>query len=266
MPALSIYQVDAFAEQVFRGNPAAVVPLQHWLPEATLQGIAAENNQAETAFFVRQGGKYHIRWFTPRQEVVLCGHATLASAHVIMQHIDPSLLRVDFSSLSGPLSVTRSPQGYTLDLPRLEFELLPAPPPAIAQALGGTPVEVFRVTVDPNYFAVFASESVVRSLKPNLGLLETLHPFGVVVTARGTSTEIVSRYFAPSYAIPEDPVTGSIHCALAPYWAPKIGRNALTAYQASERGGSMHCELRGDRVLLTGSAVQYLEGRIVIGD
>lgn len=262
MPVLQIYQVDAFTDRVFRGNPAAVVPLERWLPEATLQAIAAENNLAETAFFVPQGPGYHIRWFTPKQEVVLCGHATLASAHVILRHLAPTLTRVEFTSLSGPLSVTRTPEGYTLDFPRFEFEPVPLPPPVIAEALGETPIEVFKVTADPNYYAVLSSESAVRNLAPNLSLLQTLHPFGVVVTARGTSHDMVSRYFAPSYAIPEDPTTGSIHCALAPYWASKIGRASLTAFQASERGGSMRCELRGDRVFLTGSAVQYLEGTI----
>jgi PhzF family phenazine biosynthesis protein len=264
MPTLPIFQVDAFADRVFRGNPAAVVPLEQWLPEATMQAIAGENNLAETAFFVPTHPGYHIRWFTPNQEVVLCGHATLASADVIMRHIEPKASRVDFASLSGPLSVTRSPQGYTLDFPRFALESVPDPTPVLAQALGQEPVEVFKVTTDPNYYAVMSSESVVRNLAPNLSLLETLHPFGVVVTARGTATDIVSRYFAPSYAIPEDPTTGSIHCALVPYWVPRIGRDDLTAYQASPRGGHLRCRLHGDRVYLTGSAVQFLEGRISI--
>lgn len=264
MPTLPIFQIDAFADRVFRGNPAAVVPLEEWLPEGTLQAIAGENNLAETAFFVPKDAGYHIRWFTPKQEVVLCGHATLASAHVIMRHLEPEASRVEFTSLSGPLAVTRSPQGYTLDFPRFDLESVPAPPASIAQALGETPVEVFKVTADPNYYAVLSNESIVRKLTPNFSLLEALHPLGVVVTACGTATDIVSRYFAPSYGIPEDPVTGSIHCALAPYWAPKFGRDELTAYQASARGGHLHCRLAADRVYLTGSAVQFLEGRISI--
>lgn len=266
MPKLKIFQVDAFADQVFRGNPAAVVPLEDWLPDPTLLAIASENNLAETAFFVPQGIGYHLRWFTPSQEVVLCGHATLASAYVILRYLSPQASRVDFTSLSGPLSVTRSEDGYTLDFPKLGFELVPHPPPALAQGLGETPLEVFRVDPDPNYFAVFGSEEQVRQLNPDLSLLETLHPYGVVVTARGRTTDMVSRYFAPSYAIPEDPATGSIHCALTPYWAGRLGRSILTAFQASRRGGSMRCELRDDRVLLTGSATQYLEGRIQVPD
>jgi PhzF family phenazine biosynthesis protein len=264
MSTLKIFQVDAFADRVFQGNPAAVVPLEQWLPDETLQAIAAENNLAETAYFVPQGQGYHLRWFTPRQEVVLCGHATLASAYVVLKYLSPDAVRVDFASLSGPLSVTRSGRGYTLDFPAFDFEPVLSPPAAVAEGLGITPLEVFRVEADPNYYAVLANETAVRQLNPRLGQLETLHPYGMVVTARGQATDIVSRYFAPSYGIPEDPATGSIHCALTPYWAGKIGRNELTAYQASPRGGSMRCELRDGRVFLTGGVVLYLEGRIEV--
>lgn len=264
MPTLKIFQIDAFTDRVFRGNPAAVVPLEQWLPDETLQAIASENNLAETAYFVPQGQGYQLRWFTPRQEVVLCGHATLASAYVVLKYLSPGAVRVDFGSLSGPLSVTRSGGEYTLDFPALEFQPVPDPPAALGEGLGLTPLEVFRVEEDPNYFAVLPTETAVRQLKPGLSLLETLHPYGVVVTARGQASDMVSRCFAPSYGIPEDPATGSIHCVLTPYWAAKIGRNELTAYQASPRGGSMRCELRGDRVFLTGSAAQYLVGEIEI--
>jgi PhzF family phenazine biosynthesis protein len=259
---LKIYQIDAFTDQVFRGNPAAVVPLDTWLPDQTLQSIAAENNLAETAYFVQQGDGYHLRWFTPTQEVVLCGHATLASAAVIMRHLSPGAQVVKFTTLSGPLSVTRAGTEYTLDFPAFGLEPVTSPPAALVEGLGVVPDEVFRVEADPNYYAVLSSETIVRQLNPRLALLETLHPYGVVVTARGRDTDMVSRYFAPSYGIPEDPATGSIHCALTPYWAGKIGRTTLTAFQASRRGGSMRCELRGGRVFLTGSAVQYLAGVI----
>lgn len=263
---LKLFQVDAFTAQVFRGNPAAVVPLEQWLPDSTLQAIARENNLAETAYFVPQGTGYHLRWFTPTQEVVLCGHATLASAFVIMQHLIPPVDRVEFSSLSGPLTVTRSGDGYTLDFPAFDFTMVPNPPEAIRDALGVEPVEVFRVDPDPNYYAVLASEAQVRELNPKLSVLETLHPYALVATARGTTTDMVSRYFAPSYGIPEDPATGSIHCALTPYWARQLGRNSLTAFQASPRGGTMQCELRDGRVFLTGEAVQYMTGVIEIPD
>jgi len=266
MPSLTLYQVDAFADQVFRGNPAAVVPLDAWLPDTILQAIAAENNLAETAFFVPNGGGYHLRWFTPRQEVPLCGHATLATAYVILRHLTPQASRVEFTTLSGPLAVTRAEAGFVLDFPRLDPEPVTSPPLALIRGLGGEPVEVLKFSVDPNFYAVFADESEVRSLRPNLTVLESLHPFGVVVTAPGTATDFVSRYFAPSYGIPEDPVTGSIHCVLTPYWATRVGRTELTAWQASERGGSLRCRLEGDRVYLTGSAVLYLQGTILIGE
>lgn len=259
---LRIFQIDAFADQVFRGNPAAVVPLEQWLPDSTLQAIATENNLAETAYLVPRGGGYHLRWFTPTQEVVLCGHATLASASVIMQHLDPSVSRVEFDSLSGSLIVSRSGEGYTLDFPAFGFDIVGNPPREIAEGLGVTPVEVLKVEADPNYYAVLPSEAMVRQLNPKLGVVETLHPYGLVATAQGSATDMVSRYFAPSYGIPEDPATGSIHCALTPYWSRKLGKTTLTAFQASPRGGSMQCELRGDRVFLTGSAVLYLSGII----
>ena len=264
MPTLPLYQIDAFAGQPFHGNPAAVVPLETWLPDPTLQAIASENNLAETAFFVPDGAGYHLRWFTPTQEVVLCGHATLASAYVILRHITPQASQVAFTTLSGPLSVARTAHGYTLDLPRMDPEPVPAPSPEIARGLGAKPVEVLRTTLDPNYYAILPDEALVRGLHPDLAVLASLHPFGVVATAHGAETDIVSRYFAPSYGIPEDSVTGSIHCALTPFWAKALGRTELTAYQASARGGHLSCRLAADRVYLTGSAVQFFEGRISI--
>jgi PhzF family phenazine biosynthesis protein len=264
MPTFTLYQIDAFADQVFRGNPAAVVPLEDWLPDATLQAIAAENNLSETAFFVRNVSGYHLRWFTPLQEVPLCGHATLATAHVILRRLTPGSSRVEFTTLSGPLAVTRAANGLTLDFPRLEPVPVPSPPASLARGLGLQPVEVFETRGDPNYFAVYTCEAEVRGLRPDLAMLGSLHPFGVAATARGIATDIVSRYFAPSYGIPEDPVTGSIHCALTPWWAARLGRTELTAYQASARGGSLRCRVVGDRVYLTGSAVEYFQGTIEI--
>ncbi len=264
MATLPLYHVDAFADRVFRGNPAAVVPLESWLPDATLQAIAAENNLAETAFFVPQGDHYHLRWFTPTHEVPLCGHATLASALVILTLLRPDRSQVRFSTLSGMLGVERRQGDFTLDFPRLEIEAVSSAPEALLRGLGSTPDEIFRVSADPNYYAVYSDEAQVRSLNPDLAVLATLHPFGVVITAPGRATDIVSRCFAPSYGIPEDPVTGSIHCALVPYWSARLGREQLNAWQASARGGHLRCRLRGDRVFLTGSGALYLQGTISI--
>jgi PhzF family phenazine biosynthesis protein len=264
MATLPLYQIDAFADRVFRGNPAAVVPLDSWPPDTTLQAIAAENNLAETAYFVPQGDHYHLRWFTPTHEVPLCGHATLATAFVILTLLRPDQSRVRFSTLSGILAVERNQGDFTLDFPRLQIEPVTTAPEALLRGLGSTPDEIFRVTADPNYYAVYPDEAQVRSLIPDLPVLATLHPFGVVLTAPGRATDIVSRCFAPSYGIPEDPVTGSIHCALGPYWSARLGRDELTAYQASARGGLMRCRVSGDRVFLAGSAVLYLQGTISI--
>lgn len=264
MATFPLYQVDAFADQVFRGNPAAVVPLESWLPEATLQAIAAENNLAETAFFVPQGDHYHLRWFTPAHEVPLCGHATLATAFVILTLLRPDLSLVEFSTLSGMLAVERGDGEFTLDFPRLDPEPVAAVPEALLRGLGSAPREVFQVTHDPNYYAVYDDESRIRALQPDLAVLATLHPFGVVITAPGRQADIVSRCFAPSYGIPEDPVTGSIHCALVPYWSARLGRDQITAWQASPRGGRLRCRALRDRVFLTGTAVLYLQGTIGI--
>lgn len=260
--SLQLFQVDAFADRLFAGNPAAVVPLTAWLPDTVLQAIAAENNLAETAFFVPEGADYHLRWFTPRFEVPLCGHATLATASVILRRLTPEADTVRFRSLSGPLNVRRNGERFVLDFPALVAAPLPEPPVALLAGLGLPPERVLRVDEDPNFYAIYGDEATIRELQPDLGLLAALHPYGVVITAPGASSDFVSRYFAPSFGIPEDPVTGSIHCALTPYWAVRLGRTDLTARQASARGGEMACALRGDRVHLTGSAVLYLEGTI----
>jgi len=255
---IPLYQVDAFTDRLFAGNPAAVCPLAEWLPDATLQAIAAENNLSETAFFVGRAGEYALRWFTPASEVDLCGHATLASAHVILGRLEPALDEVRFSSKSGPLRVTRDRGRLWLDFP--------ARPPAasdpiegLSEALGARPSELWAAR---DVMAVLASEAEVRSLKPDMGRLQALDRFGFIVTAPGETADFVSRFFAPSLGIPEDPVTGSAHCTLAPFWAERLGKRELRALQVSPRGGELLCELREDRVLIGGHAVSYLEGAI----
>lgn len=259
MPQLPLYQVDAFTDHIFGGNPAAVCPLTEWLPEATLQAIARENNLSETAFFVREGDAYRIRWFTPMVEVDLCGHATLAAAFVFFQHIEPTAVQVVFSSAYGPLTVRRDGARLCMDFPSKP----PRPcalPPALVEAMGTYPVQVLEAGP---YLLVYRSRAEVAALQPEMGQLTALGA-KVIATAPGDAVDFVSRFFAPSVGIPEDPVTGSAHCTLTPYWARRLGKTTLQAQQISARGGVLTCELREDRVLLTGAAVLYLEGRIHI--
>ena len=257
---LPLYQVDAFTSRVFGGNPAAVVALQTWLPDATLQSIAMENNLAETAFFVREAAGHHLRWFTPVQEVDLCGHATLAAAWVLFERLEPGLTRVEFASRSGTLTVTREAQG----LLALDFPARPAvpcaPPPGLAEALGAAPRETLQGERD--LLAVFDTEAQVRALAPDMERLRRLPLFGVATTAPGQDSDFVSRFFAPRAGLPEDPVTGSSHCSLVPYWARVLGRQRLFARQVSARGGELHCEAQGERVRIAGEAVLYLEGTL----
>jgi predicted PhzF superfamily epimerase YddE/YHI9 len=262
MTTLRIYQIDAFASQVFRGNPAAVCPLDAWLPDALLQNIASENNLPETAFFVREGAAFRLRWFTPTQEVAPCGHATLAAAFALFRFLGHEDSIVRFESRSGPLSVRLKGDLLTLDFPRVALEPLLRPPELLLSGLGVEPSTVLRANSDPNYYVMFSSERVVRELRPDLEALARLHPFGTVVSAQGLEYDVVSRYFAPSYGIPEDPVTGSIYCGLAPYWGERLGIAVLRAHQASARGGDLLCEVQGDRVLVSGTAHLYLEGTI----
>jgi PhzF family phenazine biosynthesis protein len=258
-----MFQIDAFTREVFHGNPAAVCPLEAWLDDATLQAIAAENNLSETAFFVPDGSGFHLRWFTPRYEVNLCGHATLAAAFVIFKFIDPVKESIDFHTRSGILRVTREVNLLTLDFPLLKPVVCAEVPEQLPSGLGKDPLEVLAVeTDDPNYFAVFATEEEIRAIKPDFNLLEQLAPYGVAVTAPGQGSDFVSRYFAPSYGISEDPVTGSIHCSLTPYWSGRLGASRLHARQVSARGGDLFCELQGDRVYISGHAACFLEGQI----
>lgn len=260
---IPIWQVDAFTERVFAGNPAAVCPLRAWLPDATLRAIAAENNLAETAFLVAEGDGWAIRWFTPAVEVDLCGHATLASAHVVLRHLAPGRRAVTFRSPSGPLAVAAEADGrLAMTFPRREAA--PAEPPdALVRAIGRRPVETLR---GRDFVAVLGSEAEVRALAPDLAAVASLPAQGLVVTAAASTegVDFVSRYFAPQAGIPEDPVTGSAHCTLAPYWAGRLGRRALTALQVSPRGGRIWCEDRGEVVGLAGYAVEYLEGTITV--
>lgn len=255
-----LYQIDAFTDRRFAGNPAAVMPMAAFPEEPVMQALAAENNLAETAFVVRQADGYAIRWFTPAVEVPLCGHATLASAAVVMERLEPGLQRVVFASKSGPLAVARSAGGYVLDFPARPSDVIPAPA-GLAEALGARPLEVTLNAF--NYLAVLESPDAVRALKPDMAAIAAMDRPGVIVTAEGDGGyDFTSRYFAPAKGIPEDPVTGAAHCMLTPYWAQRLGRTDFRARQASARGGDILCRLRGDRVELEGSVVFYLEGEV----
>lgn len=257
-----IFQVDAFTTRRFSGNPAAVMPMESFPEDALLQAIASENNLAETAFLVADAGDYRLRWFTPTTEVPLCGHATLASAAVVMEWLEPGRDRVVFHSTSGPLTVTRAGTGYVMDFPVRPFESV-ATPPGLAEALGAVPVEV--VANEFNYLAVLASEAAVRALAPDFGAIARLGRGGMIVTAESDGEyDFVSRYFAPAKGIPEDPVTGAAHTMLAPYWSRRLGKTAFRAFQASRRGGEVLCRLAGDRVELEGPCVFYLKGEVEI--
>lgn len=262
---LPYYQVDAFADRVFRGNPAGVCLLSGWLPDSLLQAIAAENNLSETAFVAMDREPAHIRWFTPTAEVPLCGHATLAAGAVLLGILDPQCPRVEFHSRSGVLAVGRVGDRYHVDLPRLELEPC-APPAVLADALGLPTGDVWVCRADPNYYVILNSENEVAALRPDLSLLTRLHPCGVAVSAPGHSADFVSRYFAPGYGIPEDPVTGSIHCGLGPLWGDRLNRSSLVAVQLSPRGGRLELEVGDETVRLWGEAVTYLSGQIVVPD
>ena len=257
--AIRIFQVDAFTDRLFSGNPAAVCPLQQWLADDLLQQIAMENNLAETAFYVTDGADYRIRWFTPTVEVDLCGHATLAAAHVLFEHESYAGDEVKFKSRSGMLRVTRKDDILTLDFPAdalrdvaLEEEML--------KAFNFRPSKVFRGKSD--YMFVFDEEAQVENLKPDLAVISTWKVRGVIVTARGTSSDFVSRFFAPQSGINEDPVTGSAHTTLTPYWAKVFNKTSLTAIQLSPRKGYLKCDLKGDRVTISGQARTFMKGII----
>jgi PhzF family phenazine biosynthesis protein len=257
---LPLYQIDAFTDRLFGGNPAGVVPLGRWLPDETLQAIAFENNLPETAFFIGDGEGYRLRWFTPTTEIDLCGHATLASAYVIANFLQPERKEMWFESRSGRLTVSRRGDDYVLDFP-----LRPARPveaPAVGKALGAQPSELLASVP---YLAVFEHWEQVAALKPDLAAVAALDLDGVLATAPGRDgVDYVARYFAPGAGIPEDPATGSAQCVLMPYWAKRLGRAHLIGRQISQRIGDFDCELVGDRVKIGGRAVCYLRGSIFV--
>jgi len=258
--SLAFHQVDAFSDRPFAGNPAMVYRLDSWLDDGVMQRIAAEHNLAETAFLVKEGPAWHIRWFTPAAEVPLCGHATLASAHVLFHCYDEPGEAIDFTCLSGALRVTREGERLVLDFPART-----ARPSDMRQAVEralGTPVQAVWATDE--LLAVLPSEAAVRACQPDLPALARLPGLGVIISAPGERHDFVSRYFAPGIGIDEDPVTGSTHCTLAPYWAERLGKNSLSAFQCSARGGELHCTVQGERVLIAGQAVLIASGRLHI--
>jgi len=255
---IPIYQVDAFSSRLFSGNPAAVCPLKDWLPDDQLQSIAAENNLSETAFFVPDGDRYRLRWFTPTVEVDLCGHATLATAYIILTRLTPAASSVRFETKSGELVVSRKDGLLSMDFPSRP----PAPceiHPRLVEALGAKPEAILAAR---DYLVIFQTEAEVRALQPDMRLLSEMDRFAVIVTAPGEHSDFVSRFFAPAKGVPEDPVTGSAHCTLIPYWAKRLGKSKLHAFQVSARGGELWCEDSGARVSMAGSAICFLEGTI----
>ena len=260
---IPLYQVDAFTSRLFGGNPAAVCPLSEWLPEATMQAIAAENNLAETAFFVPQGNGYLLRWFTPTVEVELCGHATLASAYVVTRILAPERRSVTFDTVkAGPLEVKRDGDLLAMDFPAWPPQATPADPRVLA-ALGAAPAESF--VARGRTLAVYDRAEDVAGLQPDFAAMRRVEGADAIATAPGRDgIDFVSRYFAPNYGVDEDPVTGSAHCVLTPYWAARLGKEQLTARQISARGGELTCTLRGARVTIAGHAVLYLEGAITV--
>ncbi len=255
---IPFYQVDAFSSRVFAGNPAAICPLEQWLPDEVMQSIAMENNLAETAFFVPEGDGFRLRWFTPEVEVDLCGHATLASAYVLMTQMETARTDVSFHTRSGELRVQRNGELYAMDFPSRPPQRLEVTQ-EITDALQAQPLELWAAR---DYLAVFDSEATVRSLKPDMGKTAALDKFAVIVTAPGESVDFVSRFFAPSKGVPEDPVTGSAHCTLIPYWAQRLNKTVLEARQVSRRGGELRCELIRDRVRIVGRAALFAAGTV----
>lgn len=264
---MKLYQLDAFTDRLYAGNPAAVVPLFGWIPDEQMQQIAAENNLAETAFYVRTDGdvNFHIRWFTPTTEVDLCGHATLATGHVVF-YLEEQVTaeEITFESRSGPLKVCRGENGWlTLDFPIDVVQKANVQPPALAASLGEKPAEVFKGKTD--YMLVYEKQSQVEALAPDFREMATVPARGVIVTAPGdadSGVDFVSRFFGPQSGIDEDPVTGSAHTTLIPYWAEKLGKTELTARQLSSRGGYLRCKLHGDRVDISGQVQLYLVGEL----
>ncbi len=258
-----MYQVDAFTDKLFGGNPAAVCILDKWLDEGLMQAIGAENNLAETAFIVKNNEGYEIRWFTPAVEVDLCGHATLASAHVVFNYLGYDSDEITFTSpRSGVLKVKKDGELLTLDFPTDVFNKIDTPK-FLVDGLGAVPEEVYKGKTD--YMAVFSYQHEIEAMKPDFKSLALLGERGVIATAKGDVVDFVSRFFAPQSGIDEDPVTGSAHTTLTPYWSEKLGKNELSAIQLSARKGHLNCKMMGDRVMISGHAVTYLVGEIEVG-
>ncbi|HAH25632.1 MAG TPA: isomerase [Prolixibacteraceae bacterium] len=258
---LPIFQADAFASSLFKGNPAAVVPLTEWLPDLIMQQIALENNLSETAFFIAEEDHFHIRWFTPKAEVNLCGHATLATAHVLFNELNFEGDILQFNSRSGLLTVRKTEDKLQLDFPADIVQPMEINP-AFTDALGIEATATFKGRTD--YLLLFESEEVIQQIKPNFHLLKQTDARGIMVTAVGRKNDFVSRFFAPGVGVDEDPVTGSAHTTLVPFWAARLHKTEMTALQLSERGGQLWCTLIGDRVLIAGKAITYLRGEIEI--
>ncbi len=258
---LTIYQVDAFTKEVFKGNPAAVCPLEAWIDAELMQKIALENNLSETAFFVKSGDVYEIRWFTPTYEIDLCGHATLASAFVIFEclKLEENLVKF-YSHKSGELTVGKNGDVLTLDFP--SRPVLPVDiPEGLIEAIGKKPKEILKAR---DYFLVYENEQEILEIAPNFTKLLEIDAHGFIVTAKGEDCDFVSRFFAPEVGVFEDPVTGSSHCNLIPFWSERLGKTKMVARQLSARGGELFCELAGERVKIGGNAVLYLKGAICL--
>lgn len=258
---LPIYVVDAFTSKLFSGNPAAVVPLKTWLDDVTLQNIASENNLSETAFFVKEETNYHIRWMTPVNEVPLCGHATLASAFIIFNYIEKDSTQVKFMSKSGELIVDREDELLSLNFPTNKSKKIEVSD-AIRNCFDKEPIEVMK-----NGFyilIIFDSEEYIRNVNPDFELVKKIYEHGVIISAKGSQTDFVSRMFAPNEGINEDPVTGSSHTVLVPYWSEKLGKKKFRALQVSKRGGELFCEELGERTKISGRAVLYSMGNLFL--
>lgn len=258
---IKLYQVDAFTDKLFGGNPAGVCPLEDWLPDEVMQNIAFENNLAETAFFIINGADFELRWFTPVSEVDLCGHATLASAHVLFNHLDYNREKIIFHSKSGELTVRKDNGKLVLNFPADIVKKIDSPEDLI-KAIGKKPIEAFKGKTD--YMLVYSSQKEIEEINPDFDLIKKFKARGVIVTAKGNDVDFVSRFFAPMVGVNEDPVTGSAHTTLTPYWANVLGKKELTAMQLSKRKGNLKCKLINGRVEIAGYAVTYLEGSIKI--
>jgi len=262
---IPLFYVDAFTNRPFSGNPAAVCSLQGWLDDGTLRKVAAENNLSETAFLVPVGDHYDLRWFSPQREVKLCGHATLAAAYVVVHFLQPALQTVRFETpYAGPLLVRNDRTHFSMDFPGFVPRVCKILPTSLLPALGRGPRPCEVLEVNQTYIAVYKEQNAIQDMRPDFSLLEQRHPYVVAVTAPAQEVDFVSRYYKPSYGMPEDSVTGSAHCALAPYWAKRLGRAQLHARQLSERGGELWCEIAGNRVILKGNAVLIMQGSLEI--